>query len=195
MVNAKEKGAKGEREVASLLQPTVDRAYMETLGITLAEVPKLQRNLLQTREGGYDLVGLDWMALEVKRVEALGKGGILKGHIRGWWSQCVTSASRQVVVPGIPEVRDSMGLLIAHGTSPSVRWVLEREPVLFYRPNGWSWTVRMYGYLSVGKNGGVRVRAPVTVEFESFCMWLDQRIRFELKGAGLGVREPDAEIA
>lgn len=162
MVNAKQKGANGEREVAALLQPVVDKAYMETLGITLGEVPKLQRNLLQTREGGYDLVGLDWLALEVKRVEALGVGGIRKGHIRQWWAQCVASATRG------------------------------KEPVLIYRPNGWTWTIRMYGHLSLPDRDGVRgkrVKTPVTCELEAFMIWLDLRIRHELVGAGLGVTE------
>lgn len=180
MVNAKQKGANGEREVASLLQPVVDRAYMETLGITQREVPKLQRNLLQTREGGYDLVGLDWLALEVKRVEAVGASGqIRKGALRGWWLQCVTAASKREVVDGQVVSR------------------VVKEPVLFYRPNGVTWTVRMYGHLSIpdvnmgsfGVMRGKRVKAPVTVELEPFLVWLDLRIRHELQGAGLGVQE------
>lgn len=181
MVNAKNKGAAGEREVAELLQPTVTKAYTETLGITEAEVPRLRRNVLQVQEGGYDLVGLDWLALEVKRVEALGKGGILKGHVRQWWLQCLTAAQNGKLVGGNEGAR--------YGGANG----LAREPVLMYRPNGWTWTIRMYGYLSVGPNGGVRVKAPITCELEPFLIWLDQRIRWELRGMGLAAVEKSVD--
>jgi hypothetical protein len=32
---------------------------------------KLRRNLMQTREGGHDICGLDHLAIEVKRCETL----------------------------------------------------------------------------------------------------------------------------
>lgn len=47
-------------------------------------MPDLKRNLMQSREGGYDLVGIDWLALEVKRQEGL--------NISGWWRQAVRQA-------------------------------------------------------------------------------------------------------
>lgn len=186
MVNAKQKGANAEREVAALLQPTVDRAYMETLGITLGEVPKLQRNLLQTREGGYDLVGLDWLALEVKRQEAVGTGGIRKGHLRQWWAQTVASSmgSAPLDMQGI-----SLGSewVTRWGSAPRVMRQI-REPVLIYRPNGWTWTIRMYGYVVVGTGERQKkVKTPVLIELEPFLLWLDLRIRLELRGMGLGV--------
>lgn len=59
------KGGRGERELAKLL---ADR-----LGV------KVSRNLLQTREGGYDLNGIEGWALEVKRQESLA--------INSWWKQ------------------------------------------------------------------------------------------------------------
>jgi Holliday junction resolvase len=57
MVNSRNKGLGGERELAKLLG--------DRLGVTLT------RNLEQTRGGGYDLVGLDSLAIEVKRRETL----------------------------------------------------------------------------------------------------------------------------
>lgn len=71
------KGQRAERAVIDLLQPVVTQVYTE-MGL---DVPKLQRNTLQSDGGGYDIVGLDWLALEVKHQETL--------HINQWWSQCV----------------------------------------------------------------------------------------------------------
>jgi hypothetical protein len=45
---------------------------------------ELTRNLTQTREGGYDVVGLDWLALEVKRHENL--------QVSQWWKQTLRQA-------------------------------------------------------------------------------------------------------
>lgn len=87
-VNARAKGMRGEYEVIRLLKPTVDKVYAE-LGLA---VVNLERNILQTRAGGYDIVGLDWLALEVKRVEKTthDKSGIL-----GWWEQCRRQAGAE----------------------------------------------------------------------------------------------------
>lgn len=74
---AKNKGANAEREVAKILQPIIDEVY-ESVGL---ESPIMKRNLEQTRGGGYDLVGIKWMALEVKRQESL--------NIEAWWRQTV----------------------------------------------------------------------------------------------------------
>jgi len=54
----------------------------ETAGL---EPPELERNLMQSRLGGYDIVGLDWLALEVKRQEQAAVGT--------WWRQTVRQAS------------------------------------------------------------------------------------------------------
>lgn len=83
MVNrAKAKGSKGEYDAINLLQPIVNRVYGEE-GLT---PPTLKRNLEQTRSGGCDLVGLDWLALEVKRQETL--------NLNAWWQQTITSAKQ-----------------------------------------------------------------------------------------------------
>src|SRR5699024_4186713 len=47
--------------------------------------PSVERNLMQTAKGGYDLVGVDWLAVEVKRQETL--------NVNGWWKQTLEQAS------------------------------------------------------------------------------------------------------
>ena len=81
---ARNKGQRGEREVVKLLQPVVNKVYKNFD----LEPPEMKRNLMQSREGGYDLVGLDWLALEVKFQE--------NEQINSWWQQTLrqTSASQ-----------------------------------------------------------------------------------------------------
>lgn len=69
------KGKNGEREVVNLLQPMVDEIYAR-IG---APAPKIVRNQMQTAVGGYDLEGLPWIAIEVKRQEQL--------SLNAWWAQ------------------------------------------------------------------------------------------------------------
>lgn len=75
------KGKAGEREVVKLLQPVVDEVY----GRLLMDAPQLHRNQNQSALGGYDIDGLPWIALEVKRQEQL--------SINAWWKQ-VNKAAR-----------------------------------------------------------------------------------------------------
>lgn len=86
MVHVVNKGKNGEREVVNLLQPYVTRVYAG-LGM---EAPDLLRNQMQTAVGGYDIVGLPWLALEVKRQEQL--------SLNAWWAQ-VTKAAKPEQVP------------------------------------------------------------------------------------------------
>ena len=78
---ARDKGARGEREVIDLLQPIVDTAY-KAAG---KEPPQLKRtSSMQADGGGCDVHGLPWLALEVKRCETL--------QIEAWWRQCCAQA-------------------------------------------------------------------------------------------------------
>ena len=79
---SRDKGQRGEREVIELLRPVVSEAYAKA---GLPE-PQLKRNLMQSREGGHDIVGLEWLALEVKRQETL--------NVNAWWKQAVQQAER-----------------------------------------------------------------------------------------------------
>lgn len=81
-INSRNKGQRGERMVAELLNVVVQRVCLA------AGVPiyKLTRNLVQSRNGGHDLVGLDWIAIEVKWYNEI------KSHLPRWWAQCLAQA-------------------------------------------------------------------------------------------------------
>lgn len=70
------KGMNGEREIVRMLQPHVDTIYSK---YGILEIPLLERNTLQCNQGGSDIAGLDWMALEIKRQEIV--------HLEKWWEQ------------------------------------------------------------------------------------------------------------
>lgn len=72
---SRNKGARAERSVIRELQPVVSEVYRE-FGL---EPPELARNLMQAYRGGFDIVGLDWLALEVKHQE--------RQNLREWWRQ------------------------------------------------------------------------------------------------------------
>jgi hypothetical protein len=78
---SRNKGKRGEREVVKLLQPVVDEVYAEFE----MEPPLIERNLMQSNRGGYDLVGLQWVGLEVKLQE--------QENLSGWWKQCKDQCS------------------------------------------------------------------------------------------------------
>lgn len=83
---SRNKGQRGEREAAKLLMGWAAEV-VETMRQYGYEVPdvELVRNLNQARvgsSGSYDLVGLDWLALEVKRHETL--------NVSAWWRQTLS---------------------------------------------------------------------------------------------------------
>ncbi len=65
MINQRDKGKRGERELCKLLS--------EDLGI------KVERNLSQTREGGCDTISIDGFSIEIKHQETL--------RLNDWWQQ------------------------------------------------------------------------------------------------------------
>jgi len=79
---SRNKGQRGEREALGLIAGWL-------LEVAPDQCPELKRNLMQSREGGHDLVGLDWLAIEVKRQEALAVGS--------WWKQTVRQAGADKV--------------------------------------------------------------------------------------------------
>lgn len=83
---SREKGKKGEREVIGILQPIVSDVY-SALGFSEEETPRLQRNTLQSDGGGFDVVGLHWMALEVKLVE--------QQNVEAWWRQTLAQCGQR----------------------------------------------------------------------------------------------------
>jgi hypothetical protein len=74
-INSRNKGQRGEREVIKILQPIVTKVHDKLS----RAVPELTRNLEQTRNGGYDIIGLPWASIEVKYCEKL--------NIDSWWQQ------------------------------------------------------------------------------------------------------------
>lgn len=82
---SRNKGQRGEREAAALIMKW-SAEVVDTLrdyGYDVEDV-KVERNLNQTRVGSggsYDLVGIEWLALEVKRQETL--------NVNAWWAQTV----------------------------------------------------------------------------------------------------------
>lgn len=72
---ARNKGASAEREAAALLREWVAPVYEQML----VDLPTIERNLNQSRNGGMDLLGLEWLAPEVKRHET--------PQLPAWWRQ------------------------------------------------------------------------------------------------------------
>jgi Holliday junction resolvase len=69
------KGHDAEREIVKLLTPMVEMVLGES---------NLRRNLQQSRQGGHDICGLDYLAIEVKRCETL--------EVEKWWRQTLRQA-------------------------------------------------------------------------------------------------------
>lgn len=86
-LNARAKGQRGEREIIDLLQPHIN----EVSDYNQVEAPFLQRNQLQSHQGGFDICGLPGWAFEVKRVEKDTPGAVDK-----WWQQCARQAGKDL---------------------------------------------------------------------------------------------------
>lgn len=89
-INVREKGADGEREIATRLNDIID-GLREIHDLPELPEPQVQRNQNQTAVGGCDLVGTYEFAIEIKRQENL--------SLEAWWRQAVTSAGRRGRIP------------------------------------------------------------------------------------------------
>ncbi len=87
-ISIRDKGQRAERAVVDLLNPIIAR-------VCAADV-KLSRNLSQTQKGGHDLVGLDWLAIEVKHQETL--------CLDQWWAQAKRQAEAHSLTTGKPAI-------------------------------------------------------------------------------------------
>lgn len=87
-INSRSKGQRGEREVRDILQKVVDEVANEK---KMLWSPEVKRNLMQSMEGGHDLVGIPGLAVEVKFCE--------HPQVDKWWEQTLQQAQR---VKGIP---------------------------------------------------------------------------------------------
>lgn len=94
MVNARQKGNRGEREICDFLNPIVQKVMRE-LGHKEEVIGNLansiQRNQNQSAVGGSDLNHTFGLAIEIKRQELL--------NINTWWKQCIAAAKRNNEVP------------------------------------------------------------------------------------------------
>ena len=94
-LNARQKGATGEREIADMLNFIIYKVMKDDLGYPESEALKamssVQRNQNQSAVGGNDLTNCLGLSIEVKRQEAL--------SVPAWWRQCEAAAQRNGEVP------------------------------------------------------------------------------------------------
>lgn len=89
-INIRQKGANGERQLATQLNDIVN-ALLFKHGIPVPAKPVIQRNQNQSAVGGNDLTNTFGLGIEVKRQENL--------NVEAWWRQCVDSAARNGELP------------------------------------------------------------------------------------------------
>lgn len=94
MVNPRDKGANGEREIVDILNFEIYSALKE-LEFPEYECLKgmrtVQRNQNQSAVGGNDLSNCLGLSIEIKRQEDLSVGS--------WWAQCLAAAQRNNEMP------------------------------------------------------------------------------------------------
>lgn len=83
------KGKRGEREIKDAFVEVMEETerLLERPGVS-AEV---KRNTTQSDRGGFDIVGIPLLAIEVKRQEALA--------LNTWWKQCFAQAGKLKLRP------------------------------------------------------------------------------------------------
>lgn len=93
-INIRQKGANGEREIATLLN-TIVVEVMTAMAFPQEQIAAasktIQRNQNQSAVGGCDLSNVFGMSVEVKRQENLA--------IPAWWRQTVAAAERNNELP------------------------------------------------------------------------------------------------
>lgn len=90
MVNVRQKGAGGEREIAEDLNFIIYQT-MQQLCCDNPTMRSVQRNQNQSAVGGADLTGTLGLSIEVKRQEQL--------SINTWWAQCTAAAEQNGGIP------------------------------------------------------------------------------------------------
>lgn len=93
-INARAKGATGEREVVHLLNGIIQRVVDSqewSADVVKVAMSCIQRNQQQSAVGGQDLNGVFGMSVEIKRVEQI--------NVEKWWEQCVSQAGRNAEHP------------------------------------------------------------------------------------------------
>lgn len=151
MVNARDKGKRGEREAVLLLKEVVDAtvgSLIEDGHLPQGYEIEVARNLMQTREGGADIMvicSMTSLIVEVKLQEALG--------IRRWWDQLIRAVD-------------------GAGRAESLR--SDRIPILMWRQKRKDWMFRVQIPVIA-----VSTQTPpliVTMERSEFTVWLAQAV-------------------
>lgn len=141
------KGKRAERSVASALNPILESICIQ-VGIP---VMALRRNLKQTQQGGHDLDGLDWIAIEIKHHAEI------KSKLNGWWEQTLRQAG---------PMTDARGVV-----------TYMKEPVLIYKANGSRWHVRMFARLDLDPENNRRLRVVADISWDAFLVWFEKKCR------------------
>jgi hypothetical protein len=89
-INIRQKGANGERQLATALNEIVNELLVKH-GLPVPDKPIIQRNQNQTAVGGNDLSNTFGLGIEVKRQENL--------NVEAWWRQCEEAAKRNTEFP------------------------------------------------------------------------------------------------
>lgn len=147
VLNSRSKGQRGERQVKDIFQKVMDEVGNE---IGLPWIPEVKRNLMQTMEGGADLVGIPGFAVEVKFCENL--------QIEKWWEQ----AQRQA---------RSLDDWATHMNQPLV------EALLVFRQKNRPWQVCMMARLETHPyecDGGMW---RVQLSLDDFLRWFEHHLR------------------
>ena len=103
---SRNKGIRGERE------------FIKALKAKLGDDLAIKRNLEQWSSGGYDIIGLDDFAFEVKRCETL--------EISKWWKQTVAQAGNKNPVLAFRQSRKPWRIM-TEATLPLPRWDIEEQ--------------------------------------------------------------------
>lgn len=89
-INIRQKGANGERQLATQLNDIVCQ-LLQKHGHPIPRKPIIQRNQNQSAVGGNDLTNTFGLGIEVKRQENL--------NVEAWWRQCEEAAKRNAQFP------------------------------------------------------------------------------------------------
>lgn len=143
---SRNKGQAGEREFARLTMEAIAK-------LPHVKDVTLKRNLMQTAEGGFDLVGIHGLALEIKRQERL--------NLSAWWKQTILQANRIDYNLGLASV----------GCRPLAP---VKMPVLAYRQNKCKWVVLLPVNERFGVLKKIGLFGPYLREltFDEYISWL-----------------------
>lgn len=181
MANAsKAKGYRGEVEVMALLQAVVNEVYQEK-GLAPVELSRAPH--------GRDIVGLPWLAPEVKRVE-----GDHPSLVAGFWAQCKDQATRAGTnrepvlfhrLNNRPWKVRMFGFLALPDNRPECPKCggKGKHPVMNFSPGHQYHEVSCascHGRGTLDPAPQPRVRCPVDISIEAFLTYLKIRIRQEL---------------